>query len=73
MKDHLSRKKSFDNFIRYSSISFQMLVIILVGVYGGIKLDKLVRIEFPVFTVILSIGSVALAIYYAVKDFIKTK
>lgn len=73
MKDHLSKKKSFDNFIRYSGISSQMLVIILVGVYGGIKLDKLVRIEFPVFTLILSIASVALAIYYAVKDFIKTK
>ena len=73
MKDHLSRKKSFDNFIKYSSISSQMLVIILVGVYGGIKLDKLVRIGFPVFTVILSVGSVALAIYYAIKDFIKSK
>ncbi len=73
MKDPLSKKKSFDNFIRYSSISSQMLVIILVGIYGGVKLDKLIKLDFPVFTVILSFVSVALAIYYAVKDFIKTK
>ncbi|MBP6977446.1 MAG: AtpZ/AtpI family protein [Bacteroidales bacterium] len=69
----MSKKKSFDNFIRYSSISSQMLVIILVGIYGGVKLDKLIKLDFPVFTVILSFVSVALAIYYAVKDFIKTK
>ncbi len=73
MKNQLSKKKSFDNFIRYSSISSQMLVIILVGIFGGVKLDKLIKIDFPVFTVILSFVSVSLAIYYAVKDFIKMK
>ncbi|HNS47684.1 MAG TPA: AtpZ/AtpI family protein [Bacteroidales bacterium] len=69
----MSKKKSFDNFIRYSSISSQMLVIILVGIFGGVQLDKLIKTDFPVFTVILSVVSVSLAIYYAVKDFIKTK
>ncbi len=73
MKNQPPKKRPFDNFIRYSGISSQMLVIILVGVYGGIKLDKLVQIDFPVFTVLLSLGSVALAIYYAVKDFIRNK
>ncbi|HNS17732.1 MAG TPA: AtpZ/AtpI family protein [Bacteroidales bacterium] len=73
MKNQLSKKKSFDNFIRYSSISSQMLVIILVGIFGGVQLDKLIKTDFPVFTVILSVVSVSLAIYYAVKDFIKTK
>jgi len=50
-----------------------MLVIILVGIFGGVQLDKLIKTDFPVFTVILSVVSVSLAIYYAVKDFIKTK
>lgn len=48
-----------------------MLVIILVGVYGGYKLDGLLKIKFPVFTIILSLISVSLAIYVAVKDFLK--
>lgn len=73
MKNPQSKKKAFDQFIRYSGISFQMLAIILVGVYAGIKLDKLVRSGFPYFTVGLTLLSVILAIYYAVKDFIKSK
>jgi len=65
------KKKSLDSYARYSSIGFQMLAIILVGVFGGIKLDQWLKLEIPVFTIILSILSVILAIYYAVKDLIK--
>jgi F0F1-type ATP synthase assembly protein I len=50
-----------------------MLVIILVGVFAGLKLDEFLKWKFPVFTIVLSILSVVLAIYYAVKDFIKMK
>lgn len=49
-----------------------MLAIILLGVFGGIKLDQWLKLELPVFTVILSILSVIFAIYYAVKDLIRT-
>jgi F0F1-type ATP synthase assembly protein I len=48
-----------------------MIVIILVTVWGGIKLDKLFGLVTPVFTVILSLLGVLAAIYTAVKDFIK--
>lgn len=72
MKEN-SKKKSLDNYVRYSGIAFQMLAIILVGVYAGVKLDNLVKIKFPVFTVVLSLGSVSLAIYTVVKDLIKKK
>jgi hypothetical protein len=47
-----------------------MIVIILAGVFGGIKLDQIVNMEFPLFTLVLSTLSVALAIYYSIKDFI---
>ena len=60
-----------NDFIKYSAIAFQMVVIILAGVFGGIKLDQILKLEFPLFTLILSTLSVALAIYYAIKDFIK--
>jgi hypothetical protein len=50
-----------------------MIAIILVGVFGGIKLDQIVRIEFPVFTVVLTIVSVILSMYYAIKDLLKMK
>ncbi len=73
MKDIKSKKKLFDSYARYSTIAVQMLVIILIGVFGGIELDKLIKLEFPVFTVVLSILSVILAIYYVTKDLIKKK
>jgi hypothetical protein len=50
-----------------------MIAIILAGVYGGIKLDQVVRWEFPVFTLLLTIIAVFLSIYYAVKDLIRNK
>lgn len=73
MKDIKSKKKLFDSYGRYSTIAMQMLVIILVGVFGGIELDKLFKLSFPVFTFVLSILSVILAIYYVTKDLIKKK
>lgn len=65
-------KKYLDSYARYTSIAFQMLAIILIGVFGGIKLDEWLELKFPVFTVILTILSVVLAIYYAVKDLVRT-
>jgi hypothetical protein len=53
-------------------MAFQMLVIILLGVFGGFKLDQWLHTR-PVFTIILSFGSVILAIYYVTKDLIGRK
>jgi hypothetical protein len=49
-----------------------MIAIIVIGVLGGMKLDKwITAMEFPLFTMVLSISSVIFATYYAIKDFIK--
>ena len=66
-------KKQLSNYAKYSSLGIQMLVIILVGVFGGIKLDEYIGWKFPLFTVVFSLLAVVLAIYYAVKDFLKMK
>jgi ATP synthase protein I len=58
-------------YARYTGLGVQMIVIILVTVWGGMKLDKLFGLQTPVFTVILSLFGVLTAIYTAVKDFIK--
>jgi ATP synthase protein I len=68
-----SRKSALSDYGRYSSLAFQMIAIILVGVFGGIKLDQVVRWEFPVFTLVLTILAVFMSMYYAVKDIIKFK
>jgi F0F1-type ATP synthase assembly protein I len=48
-----------------------MFAIILITVWGGMKLDKLAGNQTPVFTIILSLLGVFAAIYTVVKDFIK--
>jgi len=63
--------KPINNYSRYSSIGMQMIVIILAGVFGGVKLDSLLHLKFPIFTVVLSIFSVMLAIYIVIKDLLK--
>jgi F0F1-type ATP synthase assembly protein I len=65
--------KSLSEYAKYSNLAFQMLAIILVGVFGGIKLDKWLKPSFPVFTVVLSFLSVIFALYYVLKDFIRKK
>jgi ATP synthase protein I len=59
------------SYARFTALGFQMIIIILVSVWGGIKLDKLFGFANPIFTVILSLLGVFAAIYAAVKDFIK--
>ena len=72
-KNQKNNLSNLSNYAKYSTIAFQMIAIILVGVFGGIKLDQIVRIEFPVFTVVLTIVSVIFSMYYAIKDLLKMK
>ncbi|HPE55683.1 MAG TPA: AtpZ/AtpI family protein [Bacteroidales bacterium] len=70
---HNNKKKQLNNYARYSSIAFQMLAIILLGVFGGVKLDEWIDTGFPIFTVLLSIISVFLSIYQVTRDFLRNK
>lgn len=65
--------KSLNDYAKYSNMAFQMLVIMLLGVFGGIRLDKILKLNFPVCTVVLSLSGFLLAMYIGLKDFIGTK
>jgi ATP synthase protein I len=65
--------KNLKDYARYSNLGMQMIVVILLGVFGGIKLDKWLHTEFPIFTVVLSFLGVILGIYVGLRDFIRTK
>ena len=60
-----------NSFVRYSSIAFQMGITVFAGAYGGVKLDEYFQLSFPVFTLTLTIFSVGVAMYFAIKDFMK--
>ena len=63
-------KKKFDDFIRYSSLAFEMVTIMGAGVFLGINLDQWLGMDFPAFTLGLMIFSVAGAIYHAIRKFL---
>jgi F0F1-type ATP synthase assembly protein I len=70
-KNQKSKPSQLNSYGRYSGLAFQMIAIILVGVFGGVKLDEIVKWEFPVFTLILTLLSVMMSMYYAVKDLLR--
>ena len=73
MSDLKQKKNNLNSYAKYSSIAMQMLVIILLGVFGGVKIDEWLALSIPIFTVVLSLLSVVLAIYTVTKDLIKKK
>ena len=45
-----------------------MIAIILAGTYGGMKLDEYFGLETPIFTLVLTLASVGLAMYVIIRD-----
>ena len=70
-EDRKQIQKQYSSFVKYSNLATQMLVIIGGGTYGGFRLDKYIGWKIPVFTIVLSLLSVVVAIWFSVKDFLK--
>lgn len=74
-KSKPEKQKQFGNslntYARYSSLAFQMMAILLLFVFAGYKLDSWTGWHFPLFKLVFSLLGVVLAIYFAVKDFLK--
>ena len=68
-----SPQKQPNPYLKYSTMAFQMLAVIGLGCWGGDKLDKMYQNTTPVFTIVLSLVSIFVAMYLAIKDLIKPK
>lgn len=62
-----NRRESLRNYARYSAIGFEMLAIIGGLTWLGVKMDEWLDAS-PVFTVILSLSSVGIAMYAVIKQ-----
>ena len=63
-----SKKKQFDNYLRYSFIGFQMVAIVLIGIGIGYFIDEKLNTEKPYASLISTLLFVFFAMYSAVKD-----
>ncbi|TKT91745.1 AtpZ/AtpI family protein [Dyadobacter frigoris] len=61
------------NFIRYSGMAMQMLGTILIFTYAGYKLDHWRMNKTPVWTLILSLTSIAASLYLLIRSMPKAK
>ncbi|MEZ5104241.1 MAG: AtpZ/AtpI family protein [Draconibacterium sp.] len=68
-----NRKSGFDNFIRYSGLGFEMMIIIGIFTFLGYKIDQWMENDFNGFTLGLMIFSVILAIIHATRGLLKKK
>lgn len=64
-------KKRLDDFIRYSSLGFEMMAIIGIFTFLGYKIDQWMENEFNGFTLGLMIFSVIVAIIYGTRNLLK--
>ncbi len=70
-KGPLRKKKSQHSFIIYSQLAFQMLVVIAGGILIGYKLDQIYSNSYSLFTILFSIISVTLSVYYLISQVTK--
>jgi len=65
--------KTPSNFLRYSGMATQMLGTILVFTYAGYKLDQWQMNKTPVWTLVLSLFSIAASLYLLIRSMPKLK
>lgn len=61
-------KKQLNKWVRFSGMGFQMGMVIFLGVWGGMKLDQKFPNEHKIYTIILSLLSVFIALYLVIKE-----
>lgn len=54
----------------YTNLAFEMGAVIALGVFGGIKLDKVLNTS-PLFIIICSLAGIALSLYFVIRTSLK--
>jgi len=60
--------KGYTSYLKFTGMGFAMIAIILAGSFLGQYLDKLWAMEQPWMTIVLSLLSVAMSIYYFISQ-----
>ena len=61
-------KRELYDYTRYSGMAFQMMAIIGIFTFIGYKLDKWLRLKYPIFTIVFILLSVFTALYSIVRS-----
>ena len=61
------KKKPLNAYIKYSSLTIQIAIIIVAGSLFGSYLDEKKPISIPIYTIIFSLTAIFFALYYVLK------
>lgn len=61
-------KKALSSYARYSAMGFQMFVIIAVFTFIGYKIDENRNADTPIYTALLSLTGVGIALYLVIRS-----
>ena len=64
-------KKNLRDYARYSNLGFMLIAVILAAFFIGLKVDKWIPTGFPQFTLLFTVGGLALTLYLVLKDLLK--
>jgi F0F1-type ATP synthase assembly protein I len=67
LENQRKKKKQLNTYIKYSGLASQMAVIIIAGTFFGDYLDSFNNAKTPIYTIIFSLSSIFLALYYVLK------
>ncbi len=67
----LKKDSPLTKYAYYSNLVIEMGVLIAIGVFGGVKLDKWLNTS-PLFTLICSLSAIAIALYLMLKGVVKS-
>ncbi len=61
-------KNKLNSYARFSGIAFQMIAIILLGTFAGMKLDRRFPNEFDLWTIILTFIAVIISVVTVIRS-----
>ncbi len=63
-------KERLNSYARFSGIAFQMVAIITIGTFVGVKLDEKYPNKYNIYSIIFSLTSVIMAIVFVIRRII---
>lgn len=61
-------RSQLNTYIKYSGLAFQMIAVMGLAVWGGMKLDKMAGNDFPAFMIILALLSFTAALIVTIRS-----
>ena len=69
----MNDQKQSQNTMRYAGLATQWMVTLLIAVWAGYKIDKIIGWKFPVFLSLLALGALAFSFWQLINELNKTK